>query len=224
MCRLSMGEFGIPFDLNDGDGLSTRAISRGRRRHWTTTCARWMTASLSYTLWNYTPDNSNAHGDGWNGEDLSIFSRDQQRDPADIDSGGRALSAVRSSLRAGSGRPAAEHALRPVARALHLPLPPRQHDHASRPSSTCPIRNFPSGYTVEVSDGEYEILPDEQRVHLPPQRAGRAAYRFASSPSPAPPAELSPTGPVGHGRAYRAAAALFAGAWPAEEAVVGSIV
>ena len=27
-----------------------------------------------------------------------------------------------------------------------------------------PNSQFPAGYTVEVSDGEYEILPDEQRV------------------------------------------------------------
>ncbi len=36
---------------------------------------------LNVTLWNYTSDNTNAHGDQWNDEDLSIFSRDQQSDP-----------------------------------------------------------------------------------------------------------------------------------------------
>jgi hypothetical protein len=39
---------------------------------------------LNYTIWNYTSDNTNARGDLWNDEDLSIFSRDQQTDPADI--------------------------------------------------------------------------------------------------------------------------------------------
>ena len=48
----------------------------------------------STTLWNYTPDNNNAHGDNWNDEDLSLFSRDQQDDLSDINSGGRALAAV----------------------------------------------------------------------------------------------------------------------------------
>lgn len=32
--------------------------------------------ALSYTLWCYEPLNSHAHGDGWNGEDLSLFSYD----------------------------------------------------------------------------------------------------------------------------------------------------
>ena len=49
---------------------------------------------LNYTLWNYTADNTNARGDLWNDEDLSIFSRDQRTDPGDINSGGRALEAV----------------------------------------------------------------------------------------------------------------------------------
>ncbi len=41
--------------------------------------------------WNYTPDNDNTWGDQWNLEDFSIFSRNQQTDPSEIDSGGRAL-------------------------------------------------------------------------------------------------------------------------------------
>lgn len=39
---------------------------------------------LSYTLWNYTADNSNDRGDQWNDEDLSIYSPDQRRDPSNI--------------------------------------------------------------------------------------------------------------------------------------------
>ena len=48
---------------------------------------------LSTAHWNYTASNSNdqAIGDGWNQEDLSIFSRDQQNNPLDKDSGGRGL-------------------------------------------------------------------------------------------------------------------------------------
>ena len=48
---------------------------------------------LSSAQWNYTASNSNdlAVGDGWNQEDLSIWSRDQQVDSQNIHSGGRAL-------------------------------------------------------------------------------------------------------------------------------------
>ncbi len=46
---------------------------------------------LHGTQWNYTSDNCNEWGDLWNLEDLSIFSRDQQLDPSDINSGGRAV-------------------------------------------------------------------------------------------------------------------------------------
>ncbi|MHA1479518.1 MAG: hypothetical protein ACTSPU_15090, partial [Promethearchaeota archaeon] len=46
---------------------------------------------LNFTMWNYTADNSNEWGDLWNMEDLSIFSRDQQTNPEDINSGGRAI-------------------------------------------------------------------------------------------------------------------------------------
>jgi hypothetical protein len=53
---------------------------------------------LSFALWNYAPNNRNDKGDGWNGEDLSLFSADQYLASTDkisnIYSGGRAIEAV----------------------------------------------------------------------------------------------------------------------------------
>ena len=55
---------------------------------------------LSFTWWNYTPQNTNDRGDLWNMEDLSIFSNDQRRsplffpEPTSIHAGGRALPAI----------------------------------------------------------------------------------------------------------------------------------
>jgi hypothetical protein len=48
---------------------------------------------LNATLWNYTASNSNdlRIGDGWNQEDLSVYSNDQRDEAGDINSGGRAL-------------------------------------------------------------------------------------------------------------------------------------
>jgi hypothetical protein len=63
---------------------------------------------MSSTQWNYTASNKNdaAIGDGWNQEDLSVFSRDQQLDPKDVNSGGRALAGfVRPYARATQGVP-----------------------------------------------------------------------------------------------------------------------
>jgi len=99
-----IGEFGIPFDLTGKKAYTTndfdkqiQAMDRFRALE---------DNLLSGTLWNYTADNTNARGDLWNGEDFSIFSRDQQTNPKDIPSGGRTLPAVvRAYARAVAGAP-----------------------------------------------------------------------------------------------------------------------
>ncbi len=48
----------------------------------------------SFTLWNYTPEHTRAQGDGWNGEDLSVYSEEARTHPSDLHSGGRALPAL----------------------------------------------------------------------------------------------------------------------------------
>ncbi len=108
-----IGEFGIPFDL---DGAAAyQAWAKGDR-----SAAPWekhvIALDLMYnaldqhllncTLWNYTASNRNdeACGDCWNQEDLSVFSRDQQSDPKNINSGGRAVEGfVRPFVRACQG-------------------------------------------------------------------------------------------------------------------------
>ncbi|MBK5113128.1 MAG: cellulase family glycosylhydrolase [Candidatus Heimdallarchaeota archaeon] len=89
-CPTLIGEFGIPYNM-----YNKRAY---RNENWRkhidalTLNLECMDALLlNYTIWNYTADNNNEWGDLWNLEDLSIFSRDQQADPEDINSGGRAV-------------------------------------------------------------------------------------------------------------------------------------
>ncbi len=87
-----VGEFGIPFDLQNKKAYKTGNFT-----------IQTIALDASYsalennlmhsTLWNYTADNTNEHGDQWNDEDLSIFSEDQRDNPVDINSGGRALHA-----------------------------------------------------------------------------------------------------------------------------------
>jgi hypothetical protein len=157
-----MGEFGIPFDLNDkaayrgGDfRIQEAALDR--------TFQALEANLLHSTLWNYTPDNTNAHGDLWNDEDLSIFSRDQQREPTNLDSGGRALCAVvRPYPTATAGEP------------IRLTFNMRRrifeyrfrHDPAiSAPTEIfLPEVQYPCGCQVEVSDGHFELCPGDQTL------------------------------------------------------------
>ena len=184
-----VGEFGAPIDMNGANAYQTGDFS-GQATALDYNLRALDDHLLSYTLWNYTPDNSNENGDQWNGEDLSIFSRDQQSDPSDIDSGGRALRAV----------------VRPYARKIAgEPLNMRfdikrglftfsfRHDSAvTEPTELfVPNSQFPDGYRVEVSDGEVEVLRDEQRVLYRPSDKDMPHLIRVVSNRPAP-AELSP--------------------------------
>ncbi|WP_447726076.1 cellulase family glycosylhydrolase [Sphingomonas koreensis] len=111
-----IGEFGIPYDLDRG--AAYRAWGDGDRSPsiWADhECALGLMYDaldallIHSTQWNYTASNRNDAwiGDGWNQEDLSIFSVDQV-DGADA--GGRAVDGFcRPFVRAGQGRIEAVH-------------------------------------------------------------------------------------------------------------------
>ena len=155
-----IGELGIAFDLDD-----KRAYRTGDFRAQVAAMDRTLRAMddnlLSYTLWNYTADNTNARGDLWNDEDLSIFSRDQQDELENIHSGGRALQAV--------VRP---YALATAGQPLRMSFDIRRrvfefafrHDPQVTEASLifAPDYQYPKGYRVEVTDGSYEVRSDEQ--------------------------------------------------------------
>jgi len=95
-----IGEFGIPFDLEEGEAYAQWANGDRSSKPWRSheLALRLMYEAmdrllLSSTQWNYTAANRNeaAVGDNWNQEDLSIYSRDQGTGPNDPDSGGRAV-------------------------------------------------------------------------------------------------------------------------------------
>lgn len=157
-----IGEIGIPFDLEH-----KRAYRTGDYSKQVKAMDRSMQALedtlLSATVWNYTADNSNARGDQWNDEDLSIFSRDQQARPQDIHSGGRALQAiVRPYARAIAGE-----ALRmsfDIKRAV-FEFTFRHDARVTAPTELfVPNYQYPHGYAVEVSDGSYEMARERQIV------------------------------------------------------------
>ncbi len=105
-----IGEFGLPFDMN---GAS--AYQSGKYRPHVAALSSYYDALdenlVSATIWNYTASNTHARGDGWNGEDLSIWCRDDfdagRSETGDAeDSGGRALAGfVRPYARATAGLP-----------------------------------------------------------------------------------------------------------------------
>lgn len=157
-----LGEFGIPFDLQDRQAYHT-----GNFHAQINALQRSIQAVednlLNYTLWNYTPDNTNLHGDLWNDEDFSIYSPDQRTNPRDIDSGGRGLEAVVRPYSVATSGELLKANFDPRTRTFIMIF---RHD----PEITAPteifIPNFqyPHGYSIKVSDGRYEIQRSRQTL------------------------------------------------------------
>jgi len=165
-----IGEFGIPFDMH-----GKRAYQTGKYRKQIVALDASFQAIeanlLHATLWNYTPDNTNSHGDLWNDEDLSIFSRDQQDHPEDINSGARAPEAfIRPYPIATAGEP------------LSLSFKKRnghfefffQGDATIKVPTVIyvPEFHYGQGIEVQVSDGVYDYVPEEQRLYYTPENPG----------------------------------------------------
>ncbi len=174
-----VGEVGIPFDMQEKRAYRTGDFSAQVAALDATMAA--LEANLaSFTLWNYTADNSNERGDQWNDEDLSIFSRDQQRGTGGVDDGGRALAAaVRPYARRVAGRP--------LRMSFDLGQRRFEFEFESDPAVTAPTELFvphhqyPQGYRVMVSGGEYEVDRAAQTLFY--RHAGeRSVHRIVVEP------------------------------------------
>jgi hypothetical protein len=120
---------------------------------------------LSGTQWNYTADNCNDWGDLWNLEDLSIFSRDQQLDPNDINSGGRAIEGFcRPHFLYCSGIPLKmEFNLKRGSFYFEF----EGDSNIKAPTIIyVPKIQYPFGYDLDLSDGVIEHKEDKQLVYL----------------------------------------------------------
>ncbi|NQT74157.1 MAG: cellulase family glycosylhydrolase [Chloroflexi bacterium] len=159
-----IGEFGLPFNLNDGESYRTGGFETQTRA-----MADYLQAMdanlLSYTLWCYTADNTNERGDQCYGEDFSIFSQDQRTDPEDINSGGRALKAVvRPYARATAGEP--HHMSFDISTRIF------KYEYSSDPTIDAPTEIFVpnlqylEGYTVELSHGTFEKDEESQTLQI----------------------------------------------------------
>lgn len=157
-----LGEFGISFDLEE-----KKAYRSGDFHLQVKAMQRSMQAVednlLNYTLWNYTPDNTNLHGDLWNDEDLSIYSADQRTNPGDINSGGRALEAVVRPFPTATAGELMKSNFNPRTRVFKLVF---RHDPSlSAPTEVyVPNYQYPHGFSVQMSDGRYEILRSQQTL------------------------------------------------------------
>jgi hypothetical protein len=155
-----LAEFGIPFDLQRGRAYQTGDF-HAQEQALDRSFAAIEQNLLDCLVWNYCPDNSNARGDLWNGEDLSIFSRDQQADAKDINSGGRALRAlVRPYPRATAGE-VTRMSFDMKSRSFEMSF---RHDaRVSAPSEIyVPRLQYPNGVHVDVSDGTFALSLDRQ--------------------------------------------------------------
>jgi hypothetical protein len=174
-----IGEFGISFDIRkkkafrSGDfRLQAEAIDR--------TFRALEDNLLSGTIWDYTADNTNAAKDKWNAQDYSIFSRDQQADPADIHSGGRALEAV---VRPYPLKTAGE----PLRLCYDFHTRRFEFEFRGDPQVTAPTEiylpelHYPDGCAVEVSDGTYQLEPGSQTLFYRPGES-LAVHRIVVRP------------------------------------------
>jgi len=166
---LIVGEVGIPFDLDQKKAYRTGDESTAILAYDATMNALECNF-VSFTLWNYTSDNSNERGDQWNDEDLSIFSRDQMRGTGGIDDGGRAIQAVvRPYPQKIAGEPVK------VRFNINNRLFEFEYSHKSNIQEPTqifvPKIQYPLGCRVVISDGRYELDLDEQRLlHWPSEQ------------------------------------------------------
>jgi hypothetical protein len=163
-----IGEFGIPYDLDAGAAYD--AWRRGSRDPavWSKHVAALdlMYGALDELLlhatqWNYTASNRNdlRIGDGWNQEDLSIFSADQRDEPSDPDSGGRALH--------GFCRPFARRVQGRI-RCMQFDLARREFrlEYEADPAIDAPTEiyvprlQFPSGIEPRIEGGAVDVHHD----------------------------------------------------------------
>ncbi|KAJ3367517.1 hypothetical protein HDU91_001351 [Kappamyces sp. JEL0680] len=103
-CPTVFGEIGIPYDM-DGKAAYLTGDYSGQIQAMDANMTALERDLLSFTLWNYTSDNSHQWGDQWNGEDLSLWSpplstiisprieAEQRKLPEDLNDGARALEA-----------------------------------------------------------------------------------------------------------------------------------
>ncbi|MCK4480814.1 MAG: cellulase family glycosylhydrolase [Candidatus Lokiarchaeota archaeon] len=171
-----IGEFGLPFNLNNGEAYqkfkTEPDIAWKNHIKLLTMYYDALDANLLHsTQWNYTADNTNEWGDLWNLEDLSIFSRDQQLNLDDINSGGRAIK--------GFCRPHFIHCSGiPLKMDFNYKEKTFNFEFDADSSIEAPTIiyipyiQYPNGYEIISSDGEIDKNDTEQVVFIKTKKDG----------------------------------------------------
>ncbi|MBI1261339.1 MAG: cellulase family glycosylhydrolase [Rhizobiales bacterium] len=176
-----IGECGIPYDLDQAAAFKAWAAGSRDPAIWE---KHVIALDLMYnaldkllissTQWNYTASNRNdeAVGDGWNQEDLSIYSIDQRDNPDDINSGGRALEGfVRPYARKVTGRPLKMKFKRETGAFRFI------YDVTGDGTAEIfvPRLQYPNGFEIEVEGGVAERDDANQLIHLKPVNSDKVA-------------------------------------------------
>lgn len=149
-----IGEFGIPFDMNNKKAYKTGDFS-SQIEALAMNYDALDSLLLHSTLWNYTADNTNQWGDQWNLEDFSIFSRDQKSD----DINGRAVKGFcRPYARKTAGNPVKMSFNQKKGRFLFV----FEADTTIKAPTEIyvPLVQYPHGVTVTVVGGRFEKIKD----------------------------------------------------------------
>lgn len=171
-----IGEFGLPYDLNKKEGFQKFKTNPDDawEKHIKLLTMYYNALDsnlLNATQWNYTTDNNNEWGDLWNLEDLSIFSRDQQLDPNDINSGGRAIE--------GFCRPRFIYcAGTPVKMEFNFKEKSFNFEFDADTSIKTPTIiyvpkiQYPNGYEIKVSEGKITKREEKQLIYIEVEKDG----------------------------------------------------
>jgi hypothetical protein len=159
-----ISEFGIPFDMNNRAAYITNDFTdqiHALHRNYDALDELF----LSSILWNYTADNNNEWGDNWNLEDYSIFSRNQQTDPTEINSGGRGVKGFcRPYPRFITGTPI-QSDFNPSKGVYSFEF--EASGNIDVPTEIyVPHVQYPRGYTVQLTSGRYERNMTRQVLYV----------------------------------------------------------
>lgn len=131
---------------------------------------------LSSTQWNYTVSNRNDPmiGDGWNQEDFSVWSADQETTPNDPNSGSRALLGFcRPYARAVQGTPVLLR-FDSVQQVYELIFDADPSLDAAT-EIYVPVLRFTDGIQILLNEFQLDLPNDLQLIRTPPGMAGQSS-------------------------------------------------